>query len=324
MSSIVYITDRQMIEYHRINGNRTMNFWRPGSNRKVVDFHPGDLLFFLAKGTERGIVREKGIVGYGRYKQSHTMSFKQMWETYKMENGFANQEQFKEAVIKVSKDKELPKKLSSFYLTNVVYFQAPIYLSEIGVQVSNMIESFFYLDKEDPNATTEVLNKAKQIGIDTWMSMMNGDSYDESLFEEDATRHYISSAIQRLLPIYNETETKKAAKVCKNVIEVLQSQKMQIEMVKGVKEAFYYLNNNRIEIFVPLIANTKDINVKVQLLIGHAVILRNLLRKELKDYLVEVTLVIENTLTLQQQQLMTTAGINYLILDNILGDSESL
>lgn len=54
MSSIAYITDSKMIQYHRLNGNRSLNFWRPSVNMNFSDFNKGDLLFFLAKGTEKG------------------------------------------------------------------------------------------------------------------------------------------------------------------------------------------------------------------------------------------------------------------------------
>ena len=52
MASIAYITDKKMIEYHRLNGNHSINFWKPSNTKKISDFHNGDLLFFLAKGTE--------------------------------------------------------------------------------------------------------------------------------------------------------------------------------------------------------------------------------------------------------------------------------
>ena len=54
MASIAYITDKKMIEYHRLNGNHSINFWKPSNTKKISDFHNGDLLFFLAKGTEKG------------------------------------------------------------------------------------------------------------------------------------------------------------------------------------------------------------------------------------------------------------------------------
>ena len=99
MASIAYITDRNMIEFHRLNGNRTMNFWRPSNSKKFTDFKPGDLLFFLAKGSERGRHREKGIVGYGRFQKAHTLSFRQMWNVYGTENGYASEDELYDAIV---------------------------------------------------------------------------------------------------------------------------------------------------------------------------------------------------------------------------------
>lgn len=93
MASIAYVTDGNMIEFHRLNGHRTMNFWRPTTNKKFADFNQGDVLFFLAKGTERGRKREKGLVGFGRFAQAHSMSFSKMWNTYGIENGYASKEE---------------------------------------------------------------------------------------------------------------------------------------------------------------------------------------------------------------------------------------
>lgn len=69
MSSIAYITDQNMIEYHRLHGNNRIVYWRPSGKKKFQFFQHGDYLFFLTKGTEKGIQREKGIIGYGRYEQ---------------------------------------------------------------------------------------------------------------------------------------------------------------------------------------------------------------------------------------------------------------
>ena len=60
----------------------------PLQPKKFADFHEGDFLFFLAKGTERGRKREKGIVGYGIYHKSTQMKFEQMWRKYKTLNGY--------------------------------------------------------------------------------------------------------------------------------------------------------------------------------------------------------------------------------------------
>lgn len=56
MASIVHVTDKDMIEFHRLNGNDSFNFWRAGSKMKFTDFKVGDTLFFLAKGS---VAKEK-------------------------------------------------------------------------------------------------------------------------------------------------------------------------------------------------------------------------------------------------------------------------
>ncbi len=38
MASIVHVTDKDMIEFHRLNGNDAFNFWRAGSKMKFTDF----------------------------------------------------------------------------------------------------------------------------------------------------------------------------------------------------------------------------------------------------------------------------------------------
>ena len=46
MSAIAYITDSKMLELHRLNNHRTINFWRPSGNINFTEFGEGDLLFF--------------------------------------------------------------------------------------------------------------------------------------------------------------------------------------------------------------------------------------------------------------------------------------
>lgn len=122
MASIAYVTDQQMIEFHRLNGNSEINFWRPSSStKKFADFHEGDFLFFLAKGTERGRKREKGIVGYGIYHKSTQMKFEQMWRKYKTLNGYPSKKTLYEAIVKVSKTKKMPEILNCLELKQVVF-----------------------------------------------------------------------------------------------------------------------------------------------------------------------------------------------------------
>ena len=49
MSSIAYVTDEKMLEYHRLCRNKDILFWRLSSRKKFTDFRKGDLLFFFAR-----------------------------------------------------------------------------------------------------------------------------------------------------------------------------------------------------------------------------------------------------------------------------------
>ena len=66
MGSIAYITDKNMMEYHRLHGNSVINFWKP-SIKSITDFKKGDMLFFLTKGTERGIWSSSKATKHGVY-----------------------------------------------------------------------------------------------------------------------------------------------------------------------------------------------------------------------------------------------------------------
>ena len=116
MSAIAYVTDSKMLELHRLNNHKTMNFWRLSSNISFSDFGKDDLVFFLSKDKEHRKKKEKGIVGFGRVVSISAASIRSMWDRYGIYNGYRSLSEFKEAIYKVSKDKRLPGKISAFYL----------------------------------------------------------------------------------------------------------------------------------------------------------------------------------------------------------------
>lgn len=61
------------------------------------------MLFFLAKGTEKGKNKEKGLIGYGRLQKSYTLTFSQMWNRYDTKNGYPDKDSLEEAIRKVTK-----------------------------------------------------------------------------------------------------------------------------------------------------------------------------------------------------------------------------
>jgi len=167
MSAIAYITDSKLLEHHRLNANTTMNFWRVSATLNFSNFTEGDLLFFLSKDKEHMRNSEKGIVGYGRLNKTSICSPKSMWDNYTTSNGYNNYDEFKESIRKVSKDGKLPSKISSLYLTDVCFFQSPIYLSECGIEISKNVESFIYINPEE--TVIKLLDYAKDY-IDIWSS----------------------------------------------------------------------------------------------------------------------------------------------------------
>lgn len=219
MSSIAYITDKNMIEFHRLNGNSTISFWRPSAGKRFTDFNHGDLLFFLAKGTELKQTGEKGIIGYGRFQHSVQHSFRQMWNLYGNLNGYETTEDFKEAILRVSKTKTLPTSLSSLILNEIVFFQAPVYLSEFGMRISNNLESFIYLDKDNPQMTVNILLKANEIGVDAWSSAVSSYAPSSSVFDDDLSRHIIQYRLSNIPNLSTEKELKKQSKYLMDLIK---------------------------------------------------------------------------------------------------------
>ena len=108
MSAICYITDSKLLELHRLNQNKEMNFWRLSTNNKFTDFGIGDLLFFLSKDKEHMRYKEKGIVGFGRCASFENYSLNTMWRKYESLNGYNTKEEFIEAVSRVSSNREKP------------------------------------------------------------------------------------------------------------------------------------------------------------------------------------------------------------------------
>ncbi|MEF9920381.1 MAG: hypothetical protein RR945_04915 [Erysipelotrichaceae bacterium] len=264
MASIAYVTDQNMIEFHRLNGNKKMNFWRPSASKKMVDFNNGDFLFFLAKGTQRGRKKEKGIIGYGKFTKVSMLSFNQMWKRYETLNGYATKEYLYEAIVKVTKDKQMPKQLSCLELEDIVFFQAPIYLSELGMKISNSIESYIYLDREDMLITNKILAKAQTIGVDAWTQMF--ESKANNTFTNDALWSAISNISEKINQFpYTAYEYKRINRFANQLVG---DNEMRAFLANN-RSDFLEWNNGTITINIPCIVNVSDYKTKLQYLIGH-------------------------------------------------------
>ena len=263
MSSIAYITDSKMLEMHRLNAHKEMNFWRLSKKINFSDFKEGDLIFFLSKDKELMNKKEKGIIGYGRLKQIHLLSINTMWKKFGKYNGYNNLDEFKEALNKINKGKSLPDKISSFYLENVSFFQAPIYLSECGMNISHNVESYIYLKPED--VSLKILDHAKKYR-DLWSS---GDDYIKGI-QEDELIYKLKMAYRKINDYkLNDKLTKKAYRELKKY-----NNENGYNFIDNSKLESYKLKDNNIEI---VLYNNKEVDKR--LIIGQAI----LYKKQLPD-----------------------------------------
>ncbi len=267
MASIAYITDQKMIDFHRVNGNQTMNFWRPSSVKRFSHFDVGDYLFFLAKGTEHRRTKEKGIIGYGKFSFAKPLSLRQMWTQYGTLNGYSSKKELTEAILKVSKNKSIPKTMHCLYLTDIIFFQAPVYLSEVGVTVSSSLESYIYLDRVGVEATVKILKKAQEVGVDVWQAAMD-QTINKDVFKEDVVMHILAKKVYELFD-----PQKADPKIFRRVLE---KSLWEAEYIKGGKQAL--ISQNPHKIYFALEGNLKDRLMMLFELIGKISILREMIR----------------------------------------------
>ncbi len=270
MSSIAYVTDEKMIEYHRLCGSRTMNFWRLSSKKEFKDFRKGDLLFFYTRSRH---TRKKGFAGYAHFVTTNKLSLKQMWNRFGTENGYDSYEMLEEAIRKAAKDRSVPDKMNCLYLSDVVFFQSPVYPEEAGLSINENLESYCYLDQEDPQTTVRILRLAARNGIDLWSASQSFEPVD--VFRQDEFRHQLSLiAYMTEKQGWSEKERSRARKLAAQ---------------KTKQEAWEYLRQSRtdclkiakddIAIALPFVCQTKNRTLRIQELIGKITLYRLFLKE---------------------------------------------
>lgn len=265
MAAIAYITDSKLLEMHRLNADKTMNFWRLSTKIHFSDFEKDDLVFFLSKDKDLMKNKEKGIVGFGKLDAIYSYSPKTMWTKFEKENGYNTYEEFKEAIEKASKKHELPKKISSLYLTNVIFFQSPIYLSELDIKISNKVESYVYIKPE--KSVIKLLEYGKA-AIDIW----SGDEEKINIIDNEQLAHALKLAQKDIGDFHLGTKKSKAAnRIMKRIID----NNPGCKFIGKSKLDVCLINGKDI-----LIVLYKDKDIDYRLLIGQA----ELYKKLIMDY----------------------------------------
>ncbi len=248
MASIAYITNHDMIEYHRLHGNSEMVFWRFSGKRKFQNFHHGDYLFFLTKGTEKGKEKEKGIVGYGRYVNDAYGSVKNIWKRYGTQCGFGSEEQFVQAIQKYQKSHAFPKQIYCLLLDHVMFFQEPIYLSELEKEISKQVESYIYLDHKDSDLSWKILKKGAEVGVDLWSTYVERR---EATIQNDADIITIQCAHEQYdEDLYTNYEKKKISAMVK---PLLKQQQTDCGFLAGGENDFWMLEQKQVYFYIPCV-----------------------------------------------------------------------
>lgn len=313
MAAIAYITDKNMIDFHRLNGNHTINFWKPSTSKKISNLKQGDLLFFLAKGTERGKQKEKGLMGYGKFQKSYTMSFQAMWSKYEIQNGYATRDGLEEAICKVTKNHRLPNMLNCLQLEEVVFFQYPIYLSEIGMQISNKLESYLYIDKEDLYNTDKILKIANQFGVDVW----------SKVFEQEHTHNFKKDAqIQIIHNIYeviksNYYSTYEEARLA-HFIQDYQKHHTNTQAIRNSKTEFIEIREDRLWICLPCLINASEIQKKLQYIIGHYMLYSSYIKNSGYEKEIQPFIIFDKEIDEELKRHLHNLQINYQVISTPL------
>lgn len=243
MTAIAYISDAKLLEYHRLNQNHEFNFWRL-STESFRNFTTGDLLFFLSKDKAHLRNGEKGIVGCGSCAYQTSASLSTMWKRFGSLNGYLNKNAFVTAVSKATRKKVKPKKLSSIYLKDVVFFQSPLYLSDAGMQISRHVESYIYLDKAG-SVTFNLLDNAKN-DIDIWSSGQGA----AAIIENNLVKNALFSA-NNLIAL---KPTNKASAAKKDLAAFMANHGYQI-VRNSFFEAYKIIDNKLFIVFADLYLN---------------------------------------------------------------------
>lgn len=270
MSSIAYVADENMLEYHRLCRNRTILFWRLSNKRKFTDFKKGDLLFFYSR---PAYGRKKGLVGYAHYDSMKRLSLTQMWNRFGEATGYSDQKRLSDAIMKASKG-EIPKQMSCLYLTDVVFFLTPVYAEEAGINLPVKLESYIYLDKDDPTITVRILECAAEHGIDLWSA--DPARKPDEIFYDDVLRHKLA-LIYRKIGVQAGSEREKTD-LHKITAKLLLEEKT--ERIRGSVTDCICIEKNRVVVYVPFTYRLSDRDERVRELYGRLIMYKWLAEEE--------------------------------------------
>lgn len=205
--------------------------------------------------------KRRGFIGYGHYDSTKRLTLNRMWKLYGSKTGYDNKEDLENAISKASKGK-IPDTMLCLYLTDVVFFTAPVYPKEVGLSLPGNLESYTYIDKDDPTVTVRILRQAAELGIDIWTK--DSDSVPEEIFRYDEIKHVLAlAAADSGKETGSEREKAASHRLAKERIA-----DPSWQMIKGSKTDCLSMTPHEIKISVPFTYNVYDRQSRTLELLG--------------------------------------------------------
>ncbi|MBQ1385369.1 MAG: hypothetical protein IIY75_01030 [Erysipelotrichales bacterium] len=263
MASCIYVTNREMIEYHRLNGANELNFWRPLSQTRMKKFYPGDLIFFLTKTDIPGKSKEKGIIGYGEYVRSERLSLSTMWRKYGDKNGYAALDALRSAMKEYGN--RIPEKISCLYIDHVVFFNSPVFPSDIGMKIPWNLESYTYTNDGKNDYTYKLLEAGSRVGLNYWAATMTSNKAEEDWFNKDLRRNRVS-VFEESIP--DLELSKSVIKSGESAISAYTRENPGLKKVNEKAKIWYEDDEQGGTVWIPCLIGVRDIE-KLKTLAGH-------------------------------------------------------
>ena len=203
-----------------------------------------------------------------------------------------------------TKSKTLSPLFSCLTLKDVVFFQTPVYPREIGINISNSLESYIYPDKEDIRATAKILLKANEVGIDVWTAVVSHHAMDATVFDEDLIRHVLRVALERVKDSFDTIrEANRTTRVLNQFRELTKNQD-EMEWVDSRKHEMLKFDSEGVTLTLALVSLKQDLWRKTMYLIGKTALVKQ-----------ESTQNLQGKLKRLKIQVLVDAGIPSEIVD---------
>lgn len=149
----IAITNYEWFDFLKSENIDEANFWTKSLNNTSLRY--GDLFFFLKKNNKK-VKTERKLVGYGVFNKKENLTIQSAWETYKQCNGVESYHLFKDTLGNVIKHKE--QEIGCILLSDIFYFDQPIYLSTLNIEFANQIQNGKFIYEKDIQKILDSIN----------------------------------------------------------------------------------------------------------------------------------------------------------------------